>query len=120
MRDVEHTCIICGKRPLFQVNGHIPSTIGVQPSPDGGCSLRTKAGPLLLDGLLEVGFACVLELRKRVGDGSVRHPRLSMRRTDVARGEAVLLPLGRNAAGQLQEDRSRAPYLCGAIGVAGL
>ena len=61
------------------------------------------------DGVLEVGFARILELRKRVGDGSVSHPRLSMRCSDVANGEAVLLPLVRDAAGRLREDRSRPP-----------
>ena len=55
--------------------------------------MQTRSGPLLLDGLLEVGYARVLELRKCVGDSSVRHPRLSLRRSDAARGQAVLLPL---------------------------
>ena len=72
--------------------------------------MRSKAGALLLEGLLEVGFARILEVRKRIGDGSVRHPRLSLSRSDVACGEAVLLPFVRNATGQLQEDRSRPPY----------
>ena len=81
------------------------------PSAGGGRMLQTKAGPLLLDGVLEVGFARILELRKRVGDGSVRHPRLSLRRSDVASGEAVLLPLVRNAAWRLCEDRSRPPFV---------
>ena len=61
--------------------------------------------------MLEVGFARILELRKRVGDGSVRHPRLSLRRSDAASGEAVLLPLVRDAAGRLCEDRSRPPSM---------
>eukprot|EP00966_Prymnesium_polylepis_P128722 2977202-Prymnesium_polylepis.1 len=43
--------------------------------PSGGDRLmQTRSGPLLLDGLLEVGYARVLELRKCVGDSSVRHP----------------------------------------------
>ena len=81
------------------------------PSAGGGHTLKTKAGPLLLDGLLEVGFARILEVRKRVGDGSVRHPRLSMRRSDVSCGEAVLLPLVRDVDDRLLEDRSRPPYV---------
>ena len=81
------------------------------PSAGGGRTLKTKAGPLLLDGLLEVGFARILEVRKRVGDGSVRHPRLSMRRSDASCGEAVLLPLVRDVDDRLLEDRSRPPYV---------
>jgi hypothetical protein len=45
-----------------------------------------------------------------VGEGSVRHPRLSMRQSDLAYGEAVLLPLVRDVAGRLREDRSTPPY----------
>lgn len=61
--------------------------------------------------MLDVGFAYVLELRKRIGDGSVRHPRLSLRRVDAAHGEAVVLPLVRDDAGRLRADRSRSPYV---------
>ena len=83
----------------------------MRPSAGGGRQLLTKAGALLLDGVLEVGFARVLELRKRVGEGSVRHPRLSLRRCDAAHGEAVLLPLVRDAFGRLREDRTTPPYV---------
>eukprot|EP00966_Prymnesium_polylepis_P265103 6124837-Prymnesium_polylepis.1 len=48
--------------------GHVHQVL--YPSARGGRELQTKGGPLLLDGVLEVGFACILELRKRVGDGS--------------------------------------------------
>ena len=73
--------------------------------------LQTKAGRLLLEGQLEVGHARILELRKGVGASSVQHPRLSVRRSDAARCEAVLLPLVRSADGRLCEDRSVAPLL---------
>ena len=73
--------------------------------------LPTKAGPLLLEGTLEVGYARIAELRKGVGQGSVSHPRLSVRRSDVTRGDAVLIPLVADADGVLREDRSEAPSL---------
>ena len=101
-------------RPSFAKNagnaGLVATPLRPLPFAEALRQLQTKAGALLLDGVLEVGFARVLELRKRVGEGSVRHPRLSMRRSDVAFGEAVLLPLVRDAAGRLREDRSAPPY----------
>ena len=42
-------------------------------------SLPTKAGPLLLEGVLEVGYARLAEIRKGVGKASVQHPRLSVK-----------------------------------------
>ena len=82
----------------------------LHPAP-GGCDMQTKAGALLLEGVLEVGCARVLELRKHVGNGSVKHPRSSVRRFDAAHCEAVLLPLARGADGLLREDRTCTPLV---------
>ena len=53
--------------------------------------LPTKAGSLLLEGTLDVGYAHIAELCKGVGQGSVSHPRLSVRRSNAPRGDAVLI-----------------------------
>ena len=42
---------------------------------------------------------------------SVAHPRLSIRREDVARCEAVVIPLVADGDGVLREDRTQAPLL---------
>ena len=76
-----------------------------------GRELKTRAGPLLLEGSLEVGFARIAEIRKGVGQANVAHPRLSVRREDAARCEAVLTPLTRGEDGLLREDRSQPPLL---------
>ena len=47
--------------------------------------LMTRAGPLLLEGVLEVGYGRIAEIRRGVGQGSVAHPRLSVRREDAVR-----------------------------------
>ena len=75
--------------------------------------LQTKAGPLPLDGTLEVGYARIAELRKGVGWGSVAHPRWSVRCEDVGRCEAVIVPLVLTHAedGVLRDDRRVAPQL---------
>ena len=73
--------------------------------------LSTKAGPLLLAGVLRVGYARVAELRKGHHQGSVAHPRLSVRREDAARCEAVLTLLADCGGGMLTEDRSKPPML---------
>ena len=58
----------------------------------------------------KVGYARLSELRKGVGWGSVAHPRLSVRREDAERCEAVLVPLVLEGT-VLCEDRTRAPLL---------
>ena len=67
-------------------------------------------GPLPLDGTLEVGYARIAELRKGVSWGSVAHPRWSVRREDVGRCEAVIVPLVLTQ-GVLRDDRRVAPQL---------
>jgi hypothetical protein len=83
----------------------------LRPVPGGGPEMQTKAGALLLEGVLEVCCALVLELRKHVGNGSVKHPRLSVQRSDVAHCEAVLLLLVPDADGLLREDRTCMPLV---------
>ena len=74
-------------------------------------SLPTKAGPLLLEGVLEVGYARLAEIRKGVGKASVQHPRLSVKCEDATSCEAVLIPMGLAADGTLSEDLSQPPML---------
>ena len=73
--------------------------------------LPTKAGPLPLEGVLEVGYVRIAEIRKGIGQASVQHPRLSVKRSDAAGCEAVLTPLVREADGTLREDFSVPPRL---------
>jgi hypothetical protein len=75
--------------------------------------LQTKAGPLPLEGVLEVWAtrASFAEIRKGVGQASVQHPRLSVKRKDASGCEAVLIPLVQEADGTLCEDFSRPPEL---------
>ena len=65
---------------------------------------------LLLDGSLQVGFARLLEIRKGVGQASVQHPRLSVKRESAAGCEAVLRPLLLEGD-TLREDLSAPPKL---------
>ena len=74
-------------------------------------SLPTKAGPLLLEGVLEVGYARLAEIRKGVGKASVQHPRLSVKREDAASCEAVLILMALASDGTLSEDLSQPPML---------
>ena len=46
--------------------------------------MQTKGGALPLEGVLEVGYARIAEIRKGVGQASVQHPRLSVKRKDAA------------------------------------
>ena len=52
------------------------------------CSLPTKAGPLLLERahsrLAMLASSGLVEIRKGVGQASVQHPRLSVKRADAA------------------------------------
>ena len=68
----------------------------------------TRATPtrpeLMLEGVLQVGYACVLDLRKL--NGKRRGPRLSVRAKDASRCSAVILPLVRRSSGQWVADRS--------------
>ena len=67
-----------------------------------GTPLNSEA-ELMLEGVLLVGYACVLELRKL--NGKRRVPRLSVRAKDASRCSAVILPLvGRG--GRWVADRS--------------
>ena len=74
-------------------------------------SLPTKAGPLLLEGVLEVGYARLLEIRKGVGKASVQHPRLSVKCEDATSCEGVLMPMVLASDGTLSEDLSQPPML---------
>ena len=96
--DGARTGFWCGR--VYQV--HRPAQIVRQ--------LQTKGGPLLLEGHLEVGYARIDELRKGLGVASVQHPRLSVRRDDARRCEAVLQMLTREG-GVLREDRRSPPQL---------
>lgn len=80
-------------------------------SEGAGRELKTKAGPLPLEGLFAVGYARILEIRRAVGQGSVAHPRLSVRREDAERAEAVLRPLVEDAEGLLYDDLKQPPLL---------
>ncbi|KOO30832.1 hypothetical protein Ctob_013295 [Chrysochromulina tobinii] len=68
-----------------------------------GTPLNSEA-ELMLEGVLLVGYACVLELRKL--NGKRRVPRLSVRAKDASRCSAVILPLVRRSSGQWVADRS--------------
>ena len=57
---------------------------------ESGAPLNSDA-ELMLEGVLRVGYACVLELRKL--NGKRRVPRLSVRANDASRCSAVILPL---------------------------
>lgn len=76
-----------------------------------GRKLQTKAGPLPLEGIFEVGYARIAEIRKGVGQGSVMHPRLSVRCEDASRCEAVLIRLVEGEGSIPREDRSSPPLL---------
>ena len=59
-----------------------------------------------------MGYARIAEIRKGVGQASVQHPRLSVKRKDAVGCEAVLIPLVQEADGTLREDLiSRPPEL---------
>ena len=73
--------------------------------------LETKLGPLLLEGTMGVGFARIIELRKTVGQATVMHPRLSVKRADATKCTAVVLPFVETGDGRLAVDRDRAPPL---------
>ena len=73
-------------------------------------SLLTKAGPLLLEGALEVGYARLAEI-KGVGKASVQHPRLRVKREDAASCVALLIPMVLASDGTLSEDLSQPPML---------
>ena len=76
-----------------------------------GARAQDEGGPAAARGHESQGrFARLDEIRKGVGQGSVAHPRLSVRREDAARCEAVLTPLVAEV-GVLREDRSRPPCL---------
>ena len=63
--------------------------------------LQTKVGPLPLEAVLEVGYARVAEIRKFVGQASVQHPQLGVKRTDNASCEA---PCSRGSHSSLEAD----------------
>ena len=81
------------------------------PEATGARMWQSNAGPLLLEGVLEVGLARVLELRRSVGTGSVRHPRLSVKRGDADKCTAVVEMLRLRADGWYELEASKAPTL---------
>ena len=83
----------------------------VHSSADATRKMHTRAGPLPLAGMLEVGYMRIAEIRRSMGPGGVAHPRLSVRRDDVGKCEVVMVPLVEDSAGVLREDRSKPPQL---------
>lgn len=62
---------------------------------DGRPIEQAEASQLGLEGVLRVGYARILELRK--WNGRVMHPRLGIARNDAIRGMAVVLPFVRRS-----------------------
>ena len=63
----------------------------------------------MLEGVLRVGYARVLELRKL--NGKKRVPRLSVRASSASLCSAVVLPLVEHTKGRWVPDSSKAPVL---------